>query len=123
MNYADLGFDSIQSLLKRNQCSCRQIPDYYLNRINEGKHLNAFISILGEQALARAGKIDRKLARSSEGKLTGLIVAVKDNINIKGEKTTCGSKILSNFISPYDATVSNRLRSYGNWFRRTITAI
>ena len=109
MEYSDLDFDSIQGLLMRNQCSCRQITDYYLNKINEGKHLNAFISILGERALARANEIDRKLAQASAGKLAGLIIAIKDNINIKGEKTTCGSKILSNFISPYDATVIQRL--------------
>jgi len=111
LDYADLDFNSIQNLLKRNHCSCRQLIDYYLNKANEGKNLNAFISIFGEQALARAAEIDRKFARSSEGKLAGLIVAVKDNINLKGEKTTCGSKILSNFESPYDATVIQKLEN------------
>jgi aspartyl-tRNA(Asn)/glutamyl-tRNA(Gln) amidotransferase subunit A len=109
LDFSKLDFDLIQHLLKRNQITCRQITEYYLKKINEGKHLNAFISILGERALARVGEIDRKLALSSAGKLAGLIIAIKDNINIKGEKTTCGSKILSNFISPYHATVVQRL--------------
>ena len=109
MDYSNLDYDSIQGLLKRNQISCRQITEYYLKKINEGKHINAFISILRDRALASASKIDQKLAQSSGGKLAGLVIAIKDNINIKGEKTTCGSKILSNFISPYNATVIQRL--------------
>jgi aspartyl-tRNA(Asn)/glutamyl-tRNA(Gln) amidotransferase subunit A len=102
-------FISIHNLLKKHQITCRQITEYYLHKINEGKHLNAFISIFGERALARADEIDRKLTQSQAGTLAGLIITVKDNINIKDEKTTCGSKILSNFVSPYDATVIQRL--------------
>jgi aspartyl-tRNA(Asn)/glutamyl-tRNA(Gln) amidotransferase subunit A len=106
-----LDFISIHNLLKQHQITYRQITEYYLDKINEGKHLNAFISIFGGRALARADEIDRKLTQSQAGKLAGLIIAVKDNINIKGEKTTCGSKILSNFVSPYDATVIQRLEA------------
>jgi aspartyl-tRNA(Asn)/glutamyl-tRNA(Gln) amidotransferase subunit A len=106
-----LNFISIHSLLKQHQITCHQVIEYYLDKINEGKHLNAFISIFRERALARADEIDRKLTQSQAGKLAGLIIAVKDNINIKGEKTTCGSKILCNFVSPYDATVIQRLKA------------
>jgi len=109
LNIDALDFTSTQVLLKRNSYTCHQITEHYLKKINEGTHYNAFISVLKERALARANEIDRKLARSSAGELVGLIIAIKDNINIKGEKTTCGSKILSNFISPYDATVIRRL--------------
>ncbi len=97
MDYSKLDFDSIQYLLRRNQITCRQVTEYYLKKTNEGKHLNAFISILEERALTRANEIDQKLAQSSAGKLAGLIIAIKDNINIKGERTTCGSKILFQF--------------------------
>jgi aspartyl-tRNA(Asn)/glutamyl-tRNA(Gln) amidotransferase subunit A len=106
-----LDFISIHNLVKQYQITCRQVIEYYLDKMNEGKHLNAFISIFRERALARADEIDRKLTKSQAGKLAGLIIAVKDNINIKGEKTTCGSRILSNFVSPYDATVIQRLEA------------
>lgn len=98
-------------MLIQHQITCRQITEYYWQKINEGKHLNAFISIFRGRALARADEIDRKLAQSRAGRLAGLIIAIKDNINIKSEKTTCGSKILSNFVSPYDATVIQRLEA------------
>ena len=109
MNLDELDFTGIQFLLRHHKYTCHQITEYYLKKIDEGKHLNAFISILSDRVFAKADEIDRKLSRSQSGKLAGLIIAIKDNINIKGEKTSCGSKILSNFISPYDATVIQRL--------------
>lgn len=111
MELTALDFNLIQDLLKKNQLSCHQLTEHYLQKINEGGYLNAFISVFRDRALARADEIDKKILRSSAGKLAGLIIAIKDNINLKGEKTTCGSKILSNFISPYDATVIQRLEA------------
>ncbi len=108
MKFKGLDFSTIHCLLK---ITCRQLAEHYLNKINEGKHLNAFISILRDRALSKADEVDQKLVQSQVGKLAGMIIAIKDNINIKGERTTCGSKILSNFISPYDATVIQRLEN------------
>ena len=104
-----LDFNSTQQLLLKNKISCRQLTAYYLKKVNEGEHLNAFISIFGKRALVNADKVDLKLKESQAGKLAGLVMAIKDNINFKGEKTTCASKILANFISPYSATVVQRL--------------
>ncbi len=109
MNFDEIDFTSSKKFLTNKRHTCRQLTEHYLDKINEGKHLNAFISVLKERALARADEVDRKLRQSQAGKLAGLIIAIKDNINIKGEKTTCGSKILANFVSPYDATVIKRL--------------
>jgi aspartyl-tRNA(Asn)/glutamyl-tRNA(Gln) amidotransferase subunit A len=109
LDFNGLDFSSIHDLLTKDQFTCRQLTEHFLKKINEGNHLNAFISILGDRALAKAKVVDEKLKQSRAGKLAGLIVAIKDNINIKGEKTTCGSKILSNFVSPYNATVIQRL--------------
>jgi aspartyl-tRNA(Asn)/glutamyl-tRNA(Gln) amidotransferase subunit A len=101
LNFDELDFSSSQILLQHNTITCRQLTEHYQKKINEGAHLNAFISVLTKRALAKADEIDQKIQPSLAGKLAGLIVAIKGNINVKGEKTTCGSKILSNFISPY----------------------
>ena len=87
-----------------------QIVEKYLTTINEGRNLNAFISIFGQEAKSKALEIDNKRSVDGASKYAGLVIAVKDNINIAGHKTTCGSKILSDFISPYDATVIQKLK-------------
>jgi len=109
LNLNELEFASINALLKEKKLSCHDLVEYYLKKIDEGMHFNAFISVLRDRAFNSAKAIDQKIKQSQAGKLAGLIIAIKDNINIKGEITSCGSKILSNFVSPYDATVIKRL--------------
>ena len=111
MKYDTSDFISFHSLLVNNKISCYDITEYYLKKIDEGMYLNAFISILRDRALVRAEAVDQKVKQSHAGKLAGLIIVIKDNINIKGEKTTCGSRMLSNFVSPYDATVIKKLEA------------
>lgn len=73
--------------------------------------VKAFLSLLQDGALAQAKAVDEKLARGEAvGPLAGVAVAVKDNICVRGSKTTCGSKILADYVAPYDATVIERLR-------------
>ncbi len=105
-------FQSIRQLLRNGDLSCQDLTEQYIKKINEGdKKFNAFISILGEQAREQAVAVDQKMAEGRAGRLAGMIVAVKDIIAIRGTKTTCGSKILKNYVSPYDATVIERLRA------------
>lgn len=111
MNLGELDYGSISHLLLQRKVTCRHITEQFLNNINEGSALNAFISILDDRALAKADDVDRKLRHKSAGSLAGLVVAIKDNINIKGEITSCGSKMLANYVSPYDATVIRRLNA------------
>jgi aspartyl-tRNA(Asn)/glutamyl-tRNA(Gln) amidotransferase subunit A len=85
-----------------------------LGKIESTRGLNAYISVLGEQALDRARSLDkRRAAGESLGPLAGIPVAVKDNIVMAQGRTTCGSKILGDFHSPYDATVVTRLLAAG----------
>jgi aspartyl-tRNA(Asn)/glutamyl-tRNA(Gln) amidotransferase subunit A len=70
-----------------------------------GKELNAFISLDEEKSLAEARAADERIARGEAGPLTGVPIAHKDLFCTKGRLTTCGSKILSNFVAPYDAHV------------------
>ena len=73
----------------------------------------AFNSFTKEYALDTAKEVDKKIAKGEElPKMAGIPLALKDNINLKGYKTTASSKILENFTSPYDATVSKKLREH-----------
>ena len=78
--------------------------------------LNAFLVILEKEALLQAEAVDRDIAAGKKPKLAGVPVAIKDNINIKGAPTTCSSKILVGYVSPYDATVIAKLRAEGAVF-------
>jgi aspartyl-tRNA(Asn)/glutamyl-tRNA(Gln) amidotransferase subunit A len=75
--------------------------------------LNAFISVTPDAALAAAHSADRALASGGGGALTGVPIAHKDLFCAQGVRTTCGSRMLDNFVSPYDATVVAKLRSAG----------
>ena len=104
-------FESTRAALLRGSTTAEAVTAGYLAAIEKGKHLNAFLSLFHDRALARAREIDAKIAGGHAGKLAGMVVAVKDVICMKGERVTCGSRILQNFVSPYDATVIGRLLS------------
>ncbi len=113
MHLNEFDYSSIRQFILSKKYNCKEITAYYLNQINEGSALNAFISVFRERSCKQAEQIHNRLAKGKVGKLAGLVLAVKDNINVQGERTTCASKILSHFISPYHATVIRRLESEG----------
>ncbi|MFM7200478.1 MAG: Asp-tRNA(Asn)/Glu-tRNA(Gln) amidotransferase subunit GatA [Myxococcota bacterium] len=84
-----------------------------LERAEQAQPLNAFITLLTDAALTQAAEADARRARGERGPLLGLPVAVKDNIAVAGARLTCGSRILGDYLSPYDATVVKRLREAG----------
>jgi aspartyl-tRNA(Asn)/glutamyl-tRNA(Gln) amidotransferase subunit A len=87
----------------------------HLARVERAQpELNAFISIEAESALAAAAAADRRLAAGDAPALTGIPIAHKDLFCTEGVRTTCGSRMLANFVSPYDATVVARLRAAGS---------
>jgi aspartyl-tRNA(Asn)/glutamyl-tRNA(Gln) amidotransferase subunit A len=102
-------FDAIRSALAAGTTSCERMTEEYLRVIEERKSLNAFLSVFAEKALEQARAVDRKLAAGVAGPLAGMVISVKDNMAIKGERVTCGSKILEQFIAPYTATCIQRL--------------
>jgi aspartyl-tRNA(Asn)/glutamyl-tRNA(Gln) amidotransferase subunit A len=81
------------------------------DRIREvEKELNAFITLTEDSALQKAKEVDKKVVKGEQiGLLAGVAVAVKDNICTAGTRTTCASRMLSDFVPPYDATVVERL--------------
>lgn len=86
--------------------SCQDIVSSYLERISRyDGQVGAFLSVSAEKALKKAKELDEKRAQKKPlGKLAGIPIAVKDNICVKDEPTTCGSKILEGYRSPFNAT-------------------
>lgn len=83
-----------------------ELVNAHLENMEKLKELNAFITINKEDALERAKILDEKLASGAEmGVLAGIPISLKDNISTKGIRTTCGSKMLENYIPPFNATV------------------
>jgi aspartyl-tRNA(Asn)/glutamyl-tRNA(Gln) amidotransferase subunit A len=101
-------------LLKEKQLSSVELTRHCLERAERlGKELNCFITLCPERAIAQAEEADRRLAAGEGGPLTGIPVAHKDLFCTDGIRTTCGSRMLDNFVSPYDATVVERLAGAG----------
>jgi aspartyl-tRNA(Asn)/glutamyl-tRNA(Gln) amidotransferase subunit A len=103
-------FDALTSDLRSGRTSCEKITQEYLNAIDAGKELNAFLAVFPGRALEEAQAVDRKLAAGTAGTLAGMVLGIKDAICAQDEKVTCGSKILKDFVSLYDATAVERLR-------------
>lgn len=95
-------YRDIRAALDRGETSCARLTRQALDNIR-ASDLNAFITVLEERALARAEEVDRKIQSGAAGPLAGMVVAIKDIFSMKGVRTTCGSKILSSYIAPYDA--------------------
>ncbi len=102
-------FRDVQHDLQRGILTCQDIVQYYLANISRKQHLNAFLSVYEDEALARASEIDQKIRQGSAGKLAGLVVGIKDVIAHKDHPLQASSKILDGFVSPYSATAVQRL--------------
>lgn len=101
--------------LVNKEISAVQLTEDYLTRIEvKDKDIFAYLTVTKELALEQAGKVDEKIARGGEiGVLEGIPGAIKDNICVRNVRATAGSKILDNYIAPYDATVVARLKEAG----------
>jgi len=102
-------YAELRAELEAGRVSCRDIVKFYLDNIEKGKHLNAFLLVFNDEALKRADEIDMKLKAGTAGKLAGMVIAVKDVLSLKGYTLTCSSKILKNFEALYTATAVQRL--------------
>ena len=106
----------LKAKLAAREVSAREAMQACLDQIhNVDGRLHAFLSVDSEDAIAQALEADRRLAAgaSAEQPLLGVPVAVKDLIAVKNQPLNCGSKILGKFISPYDATVVEKLKAAG----------
>lgn len=99
----------VKSDLLSGKITCKELVSDYLIRIEENKHLNAFLEVFAGEALQEATKIDDKIKAGTAGSLAGMVIALKDNICYKGHKVSASSKILEGFTSLYSATAVERL--------------
>ncbi len=100
----------LQEELYEKSLTATELTQYYISQIYAKKEINAFVEVFEESALSAAQKIDRKIKENQPlGKLFGLVISIKDNIVYKNHIATASSKILSDFKSPYSATVIEKL--------------
>ncbi|MCK5334829.1 MAG: Asp-tRNA(Asn)/Glu-tRNA(Gln) amidotransferase GatCAB subunit A, partial [Gammaproteobacteria bacterium] len=104
----------LSAMLQAKEVSSVELTQYFLDRIKDKDgELNSFITVTEEQALAQAKAADERIAAGNAEPLTGVPFAQKDIFCTEGVRSSCGSKMLDNFISPYDATVVTKLKAAG----------
>ena len=100
----------LSQALAAKQISSVELTQLFLDRINRlNPALNAFVTVDAEKSLNSARAADARIAAGTAGLLTGIPIAQKDIFCAEGWRTTCGSKMLANFVSPYDATVIRKM--------------
>ena len=110
---ASLTISDMRAGLDSKQFSCTELIKASLDKADSYSGLNCFNLISAENALQEAAQIDTLLAQGKSAPLLGIPVGIKDVICTKGVRTTASSKILENFIPPYDATVVRKLKTAG----------
>ena len=102
-------------MLEKGETTSEEITRSYFKRIKEkDPELKAYVSLMEEDAIAKAKEVDEARKSGKKlGKYAGIPIGIKDNMCITGTKTTCSSKMLENFVAPYDATVIKKLNEEG----------
>ena len=112
MGIIDLTVHELQEKIAKKELTVEEITRAYADRIKEKEDdVQAFVTVLSEEAIENAKKIDEQIKNGeiSNLNLAGIPIGIKDNICIKGTKTTCSSKMLENFVAPYNATVIEKI--------------
>jgi len=106
--------DGVKESLAAKKISARELAAEHYSRIAASKNLNAYLALSEERAFAQADRVDAMIATGKPlPPLAGVPIALKDVLSTRGVPTTCGSKILENYIPPYDATAVARLEAAG----------
>ena len=114
MDITSLTLNELAEKLKKREISSKELTDAYLKRIGQiDKKIRAYLTVCSEGALKDAIEADKRLKQGNATPLTGIPFGIKDIFTTKGVRTTCASKILENFVPPYDATVVEKLKNSG----------
>jgi aspartyl-tRNA(Asn)/glutamyl-tRNA(Gln) amidotransferase subunit A len=114
MDPTALTIHELADLLRKRSISSREATEHYLDRIARiNPKINAYLAVTVDNALREADRADERIGRGESGELLGVPLAIKDVICTRGVATTCGSRILKDYIPPYDAAVIERLRRAG----------
>ena len=114
MELKNSSIKEIRKALDEKEISVRELTDEYYSRIESADNkLDCFITLSKEEAYKACETAQEKINKGEAKTLTGIPMAIKDNICTEGVKTTCASKMLENFIPPYNATVMDKLENEG----------
>ena len=112
MDITTMGIREQRDLLDRHEISVKELTECYLNRIETyDPALQSYITVTKEQAYQDAETAQKKIDDGTAAPLCGIPLAIKDNICTDGVRTTCASKMLEDFIPPYNATVMEKLNA------------
>ncbi len=111
MNITDLTACELKEKLDKKELTVTEITKAYVDRINDKeKDVQSFVTTLTDEAIEKSKVIEEKINKGENlGEYAGIPIGIKDNMCTKGIRTTCSSKMLENFISPYDGTVVNKV--------------
>lgn len=110
MDFSKMTIESLRSMLDQKEISAPELTEGYLARIQKyDDTIKSYITITSERAMADAKAAQKKIDAGNAGLLCGIPLAIKDNICTDGIRTTCASKMLEDFIPPYNATVMEKL--------------
>ena len=101
-------FEKVKSAIK-NGTSAVDIVNFFLQKIEKQKHLNAYLEVFTDSAIIKAKEVDEKIKTGKAGRLAGMVIGIKDNMAYEGHKVSASSKILVGFESIYTATSLQRL--------------
>jgi len=114
MDITALKIRDMRTMLDKKEVSAAELADAYITRINDiDGRLESYITVTADEAKSAAAKAQEVIDRGEAAPLTGIPMAIKDNICTDGVKTTCASKMLEDFVPPYNATVMEKLNAGG----------
>ena len=115
MDITELTVHELQDKIASKEITISEVAKAYADRIKDKEpEVDAFVTVQADEAVEKAKNIEEKIkAGEIDSKLAGIPIGIKDNLCTKGVLTTCGSKMLENFVAPYDATIVERLNAEG----------